>query len=74
MLVPQVLLLMTKFGLPTMLAKFSGTFFLLVTVTVFAAVALPTAVLAKLRLVADRVTGAMPVPDRAIVCGLLLAL
>jgi hypothetical protein len=46
----------------------------LVRVTLFAELVLPTEVVLKLRLVLESVTGAVPVPLRLTVCGLLIAL
>jgi hypothetical protein len=46
----------------------------LVNVTVLAALVLPATVVLKLRLVTESVTGAMPVPDRLTVWGLVIAL
>ncbi len=42
--------------------------------TLLAELVLPTAVVLKLRLLAESVTGAVPVPLRLTVCGLLIAL
>lgn len=46
----------------------------MVTVTDLAELVAPTAVVPKLKLVADSVTGALPVPLRLTACGLLIAL
>jgi hypothetical protein len=71
---PQVLLLIRKSPVATMLPKVSGTFFLLVSVTDLVALVPPTPIFPKLRVLADNVTGAIPEPVRFTVSGLLLAL
>jgi hypothetical protein len=63
-LVPQVLLATENWAVATMLLMLSVVVCLLVNVTVLAALVLPATVLLKLRLVTERVTGALPVPDR----------
>ncbi len=63
-LVPHVLLATANGPLAVMLLMLSATARLLVNVTVLAALVLPATVVLKLRLLADRVTGAMPVPDK----------
>jgi len=63
-LVPQVLLATANGALAAMLVMLSATARLLVNVTVLAALVLPATVVLKLRLLADRVTCAMPVPDK----------
>ena len=70
MLVPQVLLEMAN-GPPAgteMPVNVSAVLSRLVTVTVFAALVLPTASDPKLRLVDENVTGALPLPVRLTVC------
>ena len=74
MLAPQVLLEMMNGPVTPMLVKFSATFWGLVSVTVLAELVVPTTVVLKLRLAAESVTGALPVPLRLTVCGLLIAL
>jgi len=64
MLVPQVLLATANGPLAAMLVMLSVLACLLVNVTVLAALVLPATVVLKLRLVTERVTGALPVPDR----------
>ena len=67
---PQVLLEMAK-GPPAgteMPVNVRAVLRRLVTVTVFAALVLPTASEPKLRLVEERVTGEAPLPDRLTVC------
>jgi hypothetical protein len=71
MLVPQVLLATAKLALAAMLLNVSATFSLLVRVTLLAELVLPTATVPRLKLVAESVTGVLPVPDRLTVCGLL---
>ena len=63
-LVPHVLLATANGPLAVMLLVLSATARLLVNVTVLAALVLPATVVLKLRLLADRVTGATPVPDK----------
>jgi len=63
-LVPQVLLATVKGALAAMPMLLSVTACLLVNVTVLAALVLPATVVLKLRLVTERDTGALPVPDR----------
>ncbi len=59
------MLLATANGaLAAMLVMLSATARLFVNVTVLAALVLPATVVLKLRFVTERVTGAMPVPDR----------
>ena len=70
MLAPHVLEEMAKGALAEMPPKLRATFWLLVRVTVLDLLVLPTTVLLKLRLVAESVTGALPVPVRETVCGL----
>jgi hypothetical protein len=62
--VPQVLLATANWALAVTLMMFSVAACLLVSVTVLAALVIPATVVLKLRLVTERVTGAMPVPDR----------
>jgi hypothetical protein len=64
MLVPQVLLATAKGALVAMPMLLSAVVCLFVNVTVLAALVLPATVVLKLRLVTERVTGALPVPDR----------
>ena len=66
-LVPQVLLATANGALAAMLVMLSVLACLLVNVTVLAALVLPATVVLKLRLVTERVTGALPVPDRVTV-------
>jgi len=66
-LVPQVLLATAKGALAAMPTLLSVIACLLVNVTVLAALILPATVVLKLRLVTERVTGALPVPDRVTV-------
>jgi len=73
-LVPQVLLAMPKGPLAAMADNVSDPLWLLVSVTDFAELVEPTAVVLKLKDVDDSVTGALPVPLRFTVCGLLTAL
>jgi|SRR3954451_12341134 hypothetical protein len=63
-LVPQVLLATANWALAVMLMMLSVVACLLVSVTVLAALVIPATVVLKLRLVTERVTGALPVPDR----------
>jgi len=72
--VPQVLLEIAKSPLGTMLENVSATFSLLVSVTVFVVLVLPTARAPKLKLLTESVTGAAPFPVSEVVCGLVLAL
>jgi len=64
MLAPQVLLEIAKPALVAMLEKLSATVILFVTVTDLAELLLPTVTVPKLRLLADSVTGVLPVPER----------
>jgi len=64
MLVPQVLLATAKPALATMPLKLSAALARFVSVTVLAALVLPTASVPKLRLLEESVTGALPVPVR----------
>jgi hypothetical protein len=64
MLVPQVLLATGNGALVAMPMLLSTVVCLFVNVTVLAALVLPATVVLKLRLVTERVTGALPVPDR----------
>jgi len=64
---PHVLLAIANGPLAVMPPKFSATFRRFVTVTVLAELVLPTATVPKLKLVADRLTGALPVPVRPMV-------
>jgi hypothetical protein len=73
MLVPQVLLAIAKAPLIPTLEKVRGTFCWFVSVTVLAELVLPTATVLKLNVLADRVTGALPVPLRLTVWGLFSA-
>jgi hypothetical protein len=63
-LVPQVLLATAKGALAAMPMLLSVIDCLLVNVTVLAALILPATVVLKLKLVTERVTGALPVPAR----------
>src|SRR5215472_4889018 len=63
-LVPQVLLATANGPLVAMPMLFSVVACLLVNVTVLATLVVPATVVLKLRLVTERVTGALPVPDR----------
>jgi len=63
-LVPQVLLATANGALAALPMLLSVIACLLVNVTVLAALVLPATVVLKLRLVTERVTGALPVPDR----------
>jgi hypothetical protein len=74
MLVPQVLLAIAKSPAGAMLENANATFWWLVSVTDFAALVLPTSTVPKLKLLTESVTGAVPVPVSAVICGLLLAL
>jgi hypothetical protein len=71
--VPQELLEIAKSPLGVMLENTRAAFWWLVSVTDFAVLVLPTTTVPKLKLLAERVTGATPVPVSAVVCGLLLA-
>ena len=73
-LVPQVLVAIPKGPLTVMAENTSNPLWLLVSVTDLAELVEPTAVVLKLKDVADSVTGALPVPVRLTVCGLLIAL
>jgi hypothetical protein len=64
MLVPQVLLATGNGALVAMPMLLSTVVCLFVNVTVLAALVLPATVVLKLRLETERVTGALPVPDR----------
>ena len=64
MLVPHVLLDTANGPLVATPMLLSVVVCLFVNVTVLAALALPATVVLKLRLVTERVTGALPVPDR----------
>ena len=64
MLVPHVLLATANGPLAAMPMLLSAVVCLFVSVTVLAALVLPATVVLKLRLVTERVTGALPVPDR----------
>src|SRR5208282_4720951 len=64
---------MAKSPLGRMLEKVSATFCLLVSVTVFAVLVLPAITVPKLKLLAERVAGAAPVPESEAVCGLVVA-
>lgn len=72
-LVPQVLLEMPKGPLVAMPENVSDPLWLLVNVMDLAELVEPTAVVLKLRDEADSVTGALPVPLRLAVCGLVTA-
>jgi len=67
MLAPQVLLAIEKSALAVMLEKVRFVFSWFVSVTVLAALVLPTATVPKPKLLAERVTGVIPVPVRAAV-------
>ena len=64
MLVPQVLLATANGPLAAMPMLLSVIACLFVNVTVLAALVLPATVVLKFRLVTERFTGALPVPDR----------
>ena len=72
--VPQLLAAITKSPVVAMLVKLSLAFSWLVSAMALAEVLLPTATVPKLSVVGDSVTGATPVPVRAIDCGLVEAL
>jgi hypothetical protein len=74
MLVPQVLPAIPKGPLAPTPEMVSDTPRLLVSVTDLVELVEPTAVVLKLRELADSVTGAVPVPVRLTICGLLIAL
>jgi hypothetical protein len=57
-----------------MLLIASATFWRFVNVTVLAELVVPTITAPKLKLLVESVTGALPVPARLIVCGLVIAL
>ena len=63
-LVPQVLLATANGPLTAMPMLFSVVAWLLVNVTVLAALVLPATVVLKLRLLAESVAGPLPVPDK----------
>ena len=63
-LVPQVLLATANGAFAAMPMLLSVIACLLVNVTVLAALVLPATVVLKLRLLAESVTGPLPVPDR----------
>ena len=64
-----------KGPLAVMTMDLSAAVPVLVNVTVCAALVVPTVCAAKVKLVGERLTaGAVPVPESAMVCGLLLAL
>jgi hypothetical protein len=67
-LVPQVFAEMANGPLAVMLVKLSAELRRLVTVTVFAALVSLTAMLPKLRLLEDRLTGLLPLPERLTDC------
>ena len=72
---PPQLLVCAKSPLAVMPVMLNGTVPLLVSVTDWVALVVPTGWLPKLGLVGDNVAaGPVPVPDRATVCGLPLAL
>jgi hypothetical protein len=70
---PQVLLATAKGPLAVMPLMFNVVASLLVNVTVLAALVVPATVVLKLRLVTERVTGALPVPDKLTVWGVFVA-
>ena len=74
MLIPQVLLEIAKGPLVPILEKVRELLCRFVSVTVFAELVAPMVTVPKLRLLADRVTGALPVPLRLTVWGLFRAL
>jgi hypothetical protein len=73
-LAPQVLLETANGPVTAMLAKVNAALWAFVRVTLFAELVLPTAVLPKLRLATESVTGAVPLPLSETVCGLVIAL
>lgn len=73
MLAPHVLLATVKGPSVVMLIKFNVMFCRFVKVSVLAVLVLPTAVVLKLKLLVESVTGAVPVPERLTVCGLVSA-
>jgi hypothetical protein len=73
-LAPQVLLATANGPLGAILVIPSAVARWLVKVTVLAALVLPATVVLKLRLVTDSVTGALPVPDKLTVWGVVTAL
>ena len=73
-LLPQVLLAIVKWAVAAMLVKLSAVVSWLVRVTVLDELVLPTTTVPKLKLLADRVTGCVPVPVRLTFCGLVKAL
>ena len=73
MLVPQPLVEMAKPAVVAMLVKLRATLWLLVRETDLDWLVLPTVTVPRLRDVAERVTGAVPVPERITVCGLVAA-
>jgi hypothetical protein len=73
-LAPHVLLATANPALAAMPAKFNATVCLFVKVTVLAVLVPPTATVPKLKLLVESVTGALPVPVRLTVCGLVIAL
>ena len=74
MLAPQVLVATVNAPLVAILAKLRATFSWFVSVTDVIALVLPTATLEKFRVLAETVTGMMPVPVRLTEWGLLLEL
>src|SRR5271167_4617940 len=73
-LVPHALLAMAKSPSAAIEEKLTATFSLLVSVIDFLALALPTTIFPKPRLLLERVTGVVPVPVKLAVCGLMAAL
>src|ERR1035438_599561 len=73
-LAPHVLLAMAKSPLVAILVIVRAVFSLLVRVTNFAALILPSRTAPKPKLLAESVTGWTPVPPRLAVCGLVGAL
>jgi hypothetical protein len=67
-LVPQVLLEIAKGPLIETLLRLSATFSRLVNVTVLATLVSFTAMFPNLRLVGDKLTGLLPLPERLTVC------
>jgi hypothetical protein len=70
----QVLVAMAKSPLVEILVKLRDVLWLLVNVTVWAGLVSPSGNLANVKLVVERATGGIPVPERVALWGLLLAL
>ena len=71
---PGGILITVKGPVGIMEEKLMLTNWLFVTVTVCGVLSVPNATLPKLMFVGETVTGAVPVPERGITCGLPLAL